>query len=76
MFFNIQRCRLQGGPGTRTTDEALDDNMAGIDILPYHRLGLEKYEARGRCYSIKELQPPEPGHLVWVKSVSQELGCS
>jgi len=30
-----------------------------VDLLPYHRLGVEKYHRSGRAYALPEVQPPD-----------------
>lgn len=32
-----------------------------VDILPYHRLGVDKYERLGRAYELSEVKPPKDG---------------
>ena len=34
-------------------------NFAGIDLLPYHKLGVNKYQQLGKEYHIKGAPPPE-----------------
>lgn len=34
-----------------------------IHLLPYHRLGQDKYEGLGREYLMKDIVPPEPEHM-------------
>lgn len=53
---------------------SLDGYVADLDILPYHRLGMGKYEALGRRYSLKKVQSLKPERLAWVKSIFQGIG--
>lgn len=34
-----------------------------LHLLPYHRLGQDKYEQIGRSYTLPDLRPPEPEHM-------------
>ena len=34
-----------------------------IHLLPYHRLGQDKYGQLGRTYTLPDLRPPEPGQM-------------
>jgi pyruvate formate lyase activating enzyme len=45
-----------------------------VEILPYHRLGLGKYEALGREYKLKDLQPVKSEDLLFYKAVGEEYG--
>lgn len=38
-----------------------------IHLLPYHRLGQDKYEWLGRDYTLKELVPPTKEHMEMLK---------
>lgn len=38
-----------------------------IHLLPYHRLGMDKYEGLGRTYQMPEIVPPEPSHMEKLK---------
>ena len=35
----------------------------GIELLPYHKLGLAKYQALGREYKLDHLEPPSDAHM-------------
>ena len=43
-------------------------------LLPYHRLGQDKYDGLGRAYSLKEILPPEPEKMSYLLSVAEESG--
>ncbi len=43
-------------------------------LLPYHRLGSEKYDGLGRQYSMKEILPPPPEKMNYLLSVAEESG--
>lgn len=58
-----------------TVEEVLDiarfaDRLPGVEeiyLLPYHRLGQDKYEGLGRVYELPEIRPPEPPHMERLK---------
>ena len=43
-------------------------------LLPYHRLGSDKYAGLGRNYSLKEIQPPTQERMEYLLSVAEESG--
>ena len=43
-------------------------------LLPYHRLGSDKYTGLGRNYSLKEIQPPPAERMEYLLSVAEESG--
>ena len=57
------------------------DKLSGVKdiyLLPYHRLGQDKYEGLGRIYELPDILPPEPEHMQMLKKVveiSSKLRC-
>lgn len=60
-------------PGVTDTDGNLSDTveilsrikrLKDIELLPYHRLGIETYRNLGREYSLKDLVPPSEEHVI------------
>lgn len=43
-------------------------------LLPYHRLGSDKYNGLGRQYSLKEIEPPTKERMTRLLSVAEESG--
>ena len=43
-------------------------------LLPYHRLGSDKYAGLGRNYSLKEILPPPQEKMEYLLSVAEESG--
>lgn len=43
-------------------------------LLPYHRLGSDKYSGLGRRYSLSEIEPPSREKMQYLLSVAQSYG--
>ena len=43
-------------------------------LLPYHRLGSDKYKGLGRNYSLKEIEPPSKEKMEYLLSVAETSG--
>ena len=43
-------------------------------LLPYHRLGQDKYAGLGRNYGLKEIVPPTKEKMEYLLSVAEESG--
>ena len=43
-------------------------------LLPYHRLGSDKYIGLGRNYSLKEIEPPSAEKMAYLLSVAETTG--
>ena len=50
------------------------NNVTKMHILPYHRLGLDKYEGIGRDYLLKEILPPDDGKMAELKGAAEKFG--
>ena len=44
--------------------------------MPYHRLGMPKYDSLGREYSLRQLIPQTAAQLQSVKAVMESAGVS
>ena len=49
-------------------------NVEEHHLLPYHRLGLDKYDRLGRVYTLKEILPPPDERMQYLLSVAEESG--
>lgn len=45
-----------------------------LHLLPYHRLGSDKYAGLGRNYSMKDIEPPSDEKMRYLLSVAEESG--
>ncbi|MFH2110750.1 MAG: glycyl-radical enzyme activating protein [Candidatus Bathyarchaeota archaeon] len=62
-------------PGLNDSEEHLKSvegllrglNVEAVEILPYHRLGVPKYESLGRRYTLADLEPHSEAHLLRVQ---------
>lgn len=45
-----------------------------LHLLPYHRLGQDKYAGLGRDYTLTGLTPPKDEHMQYLLSVAEESG--
>jgi pyruvate formate lyase activating enzyme len=70
-------------PGVNDDDENLSataDFLVGlgrlppVDILPYHRLGMEKYHRMGRPYELSEVVPPGESSVRNAARLLEEAG--
>ena len=50
------------------------ENVKKMHILPYHRLGLDKYEGIGRDYSLKNIVPPDDSKMEELKKEAERYG--
>ena len=52
------------------------DKLPGVDkihLLPYHRLGQDKYDGLGREYLLPHILPPENEHMEMLKKVVENV---
>ncbi len=47
-------------------------NVRELHLLPYHRLGQDKYAGIGREYTLTEILPPTNDHMLSLKSAAEE----
>ena len=46
-------------------------NVEKIHLLPYHRLGQDKYDGLGREYLMKDIVPPKAEHMEMLKRAAE-----
>lgn len=76
--------RVPAVPGLNDSDEnvlatarfvaELGDNARRIELLPYHRLGVEMYRRLGREYSLGNVEPPDEEHLQYLREIAESSG--
>ncbi len=44
-------------------------NVTRLHLLPYHRLGLDKYKGLGRTYELEHILPPTDEHMEKLRSI-------
>ena len=49
-------------------------NVEKLHLLPYHRLGMDKYAALGRPYPMGDVLPPSDAKMNALLSAAQESG--
>ena len=55
---------------------AFAEKLPGVKrmhLLPYHRLGLDKYEGLGRTYSLNNIAPPPAEHMEMLKKAAESV---
>lgn len=45
------------------------DNVEKVEVLPYHKLGVYKWEALGLQYPLKEVEPPSEDRTNWAYQI-------
>ena len=70
-------------PGFNDTDREIKEiadyatKLPGVEeyhLLPYHRLGTDKYAGLGRVYTLPEILPPEKEKMQYLLSVAETSG--
>ena len=64
-------------PGFNDTIAHFAKTLPGVrehHLLPYHRLGMDKYDGLGRKYSLKEIEPPTKEKMEYLLSVAETSG--
>jgi len=59
---------------TKTANFMLSCGIKQINLLPYHRAGIEKYKSLGRTYRLEKTQPPSDQDLMSTKEKLETLG--
>jgi pyruvate formate lyase activating enzyme len=49
-------------------------NIQQVNLLPYHRAGIEKYKNLGKTYKLDEIQPPSNQSIKSVKEKMEAFG--
>ncbi len=44
-----------------------------VEVLPYHTLGVVKYEKLGLDYTLKDIQPPAKERILNAKNILTEI---
>ena len=52
------------------------ENVKELHLLPYHRLGTDKYKSLGRGYRLPDITPPSAEHMEMLKNVVEREGLS
>jgi pyruvate formate lyase activating enzyme len=81
------RVRIPLVPGVNDDDANIaaigafvrDAGLTQVDVLPYHRAGMAKYDRLGRTYALPEAQPPTAGAVAAavgrLKQFGLEVAC-
>jgi pyruvate formate lyase activating enzyme len=59
---------------TRTAEFVASCRIKNINILPYHRAGIEKYKSLGRPYKLKKVQTPSDRNLNLIEEELEAFG--
>ena len=54
--------------------KSLGQDPARLELLPFHRMGMGKYEGVGKPYLMENVLPPEPARVEAVRSAFEKLG--
>lgn len=50
------------------------DNVERVDILPFHQMGIHKWEQMGRDYKLKDIQPPTNEEIAKAETIFRSHG--
>ena len=48
--------------------------ISRVELLPYHKFGIKKYERLGIPYQIEKVEVPSDEHMIAIKEVMEEYG--
>ena len=48
-------------------------NVEQLHLLPYHRLGMDKYTGLGRVYTLPDIVPPKNDHMNQLKAAAEAV---
>ncbi len=77
------RVRLPIIPSINDDDENIErtasflaslSSVRYVDLLPYHRAGIEKYRSLGRSYMLAKIRPPPKERMKWIKEKLEAYG--
>jgi pyruvate formate lyase activating enzyme len=52
----------------------LGTTVERVDILPYHRMGVHKWDALGRPYTLADVSPPSPDAIDEARAILRRCG--
>ena len=61
-------------PTINDSEENLKSLAIQVELLPYHRLGVSKYEMIWRDYPLKTIETPSSSHMENIKSFLTSFG--
>ncbi len=50
------------------------ETVQGVELMPYHRMGIGKYEALDKPYILDGLKPADPAHIESARKQIEDLG--
>jgi pyruvate formate lyase activating enzyme len=53
---------------------SLGAGVGRIELLPYHRLGVDVYRRLGETYRLRDVEPPDDLHLQHLKQLAESCG--
>ena len=52
----------------------LGENLKRVELLPYHKFGIQIYSRLGREYKLKDVEPPSDDHMKRLKEIVESCG--
>ena len=70
-------------PGFNDSDDAItgigerileSGHKGPVELMPFHKLGMGKYNSLGEIYAAKDLEPPSAGRMEELKNLLRQMG--
>ncbi len=80
---HVIRLRVPVIPGINADDESVRQigafaaalpHLSGVDLLPYHHIGIDKYARMNRVYKLPETRPPSDERLAEIAHILDSFG--